>query len=158
LICAQNLKMNAQNLMQIKVLSGPPRGELIAITQRDRSRRYAIYEGFSLECYRLALFYCFPHFLMSVHIISQALHTLKKSRMYVDVRWPANGEPLWLSGKMMEWENKWNQNIPGSLPTPGSFFFKKNLGQQSIDFILHMQYICICYSPFQYWYAYTLPW
>jgi hypothetical protein len=31
------------------------------------------------------------------------------------------GEPMWLSGKMMEWENKRNQKIPGSLPSsPGN--------------------------------------
>jgi hypothetical protein len=26
---------------------------------------------------------------------------------------------LWLSGKVMEWENKQKQKIPGSLPSPG---------------------------------------
>jgi hypothetical protein len=35
------------------------------------------------------------------------------------------GEPLWLSGKVMEWENKWNQKIPGSLPSPPSNLGKK---------------------------------
>jgi hypothetical protein len=30
------------------------------------------------------------------------------------------GEPLWLSGKVMKWENEQNQKIPGSPPTlPG---------------------------------------
>jgi hypothetical protein len=32
------------------------------------------------------------------------------------------GEPLWLSGKVMEWENKRNQKIPGSLPSPSNLF------------------------------------
>jgi hypothetical protein len=32
------------------------------------------------------------------------------------------GEPLWLSGKVVEWENKWNQKIPGMLPIPGNLF------------------------------------
>jgi hypothetical protein len=30
------------------------------------------------------------------------------------------GEPLRLSGKGMEWENKWHQKIPNSLPGPGN--------------------------------------
>jgi hypothetical protein len=30
------------------------------------------------------------------------------------------GEPLWLIGKVMEWENKQNQKIPGSLPSLGN--------------------------------------
>jgi hypothetical protein len=30
------------------------------------------------------------------------------------------GEPLWLSGKVMERENKQNQKIPGLLPSPGN--------------------------------------
>jgi hypothetical protein len=30
------------------------------------------------------------------------------------------GEPLWLSGKVMERENKQNQKIPGSLPSLGN--------------------------------------
>jgi hypothetical protein len=30
-------------------------------------------------------------------------------------------EPLWLSGKVMEWENKRNQKIPGSLPAQAAF-------------------------------------
>jgi hypothetical protein len=30
-------------------------------------------------------------------------------------------ESLWLSGEAIEWENKWNQKIPGSLPSgPGN--------------------------------------
>jgi hypothetical protein len=33
-------------------------------------------------------------------------------------------EPLWLSGKVMERENKWNKKIPGSLPSPGTFLKK----------------------------------
>jgi hypothetical protein len=33
-----------------------------------------------------------------------------------------NGEPLWLSGKVIEWENKQNQKIPGSLVCPGNLF------------------------------------
>jgi hypothetical protein len=37
---------------------------------------------------------------------------------------PRVWEPIWLSGKMMEWENKGNQKIPGSLPSPGNL--KKN--------------------------------
>jgi hypothetical protein len=32
--------------------------------------------------------------------------------------WPR--EPLRLSGKVMEWENKQNQKIPGSIPTPAN--------------------------------------
>jgi hypothetical protein len=30
------------------------------------------------------------------------------------------GEPLWLSGKAVKRENKWNREAPGSLPTPGN--------------------------------------
>jgi hypothetical protein len=37
------------------------------------------------------------------------------------------GEPLWLSGKVMECENKLNQKIPGSLPSPGNLL-KNELG------------------------------
>jgi hypothetical protein len=32
------------------------------------------------------------------------------------------GEPMWYSGKVMEWENKRKQKIPGSLPKPGQPF------------------------------------
>jgi hypothetical protein len=32
------------------------------------------------------------------------------------------GEPLWLSGKWLKWENKLNREDPGSLPTPGNLF------------------------------------
>jgi hypothetical protein len=35
------------------------------------------------------------------------------------------GEPLWLSGKVMERENKRKQKIPGSLPSPGNLLLKK---------------------------------
>jgi hypothetical protein len=31
------------------------------------------------------------------------------------------GEPLWLRGKVMEWKNKQNQKIPGSLPARATF-------------------------------------
>jgi hypothetical protein len=30
--------------------------------------------------------------------------------------------------KWWKWENKWNQEDPGLLPTPGNLFFKKGLG------------------------------
>jgi hypothetical protein len=33
-----------------------------------------------------------------------------------------HGEPLWLSGKVMELENKQNQKIPDSLPSPDNLF------------------------------------
>jgi hypothetical protein len=36
------------------------------------------------------------------------------------------GEPLWVSGKVMKWENKLNQKIRASLPSPDNLFFKKN--------------------------------
>jgi hypothetical protein len=32
-------------------------------------------------------------------------------------------EPLWLSGKVMDLENKRNQKIPGSTPSPGNLKF-----------------------------------
>jgi hypothetical protein len=32
-------------------------------------------------------------------------------------------EPLWLGGKMKEWENKRNQMITGSLPSPARVTF-----------------------------------
>jgi hypothetical protein len=34
------------------------------------------------------------------------------------------GEPLWLSGKVMERENKRKQKIPGLLPSPGNLLKK----------------------------------
>jgi hypothetical protein len=33
---------------------------------------------------------------------------------------PFLGERLWLSGKVVEWDNKQKQKIPGSLPSPGN--------------------------------------
>jgi hypothetical protein len=32
-------------------------------------------------------------------------------------------EPLWLSGKVMEWENEWNQKTPGLHPSPGNLLY-----------------------------------
>jgi hypothetical protein len=36
-----------------------------------------------------------------------------------------SGEPLWLSGKVMEWVNKRNRKIPGLLPSPPGNLFRK---------------------------------
>jgi hypothetical protein len=46
------------------------------------------------------------------------------------------GEPLWLSGKGMEWENKQNQKIPGSLPAQATFREKKkNMNSCCVNWI-----------------------
>jgi hypothetical protein len=45
-----------------------------------------------------------------------------------------SGDPLWLSGKVMEWENKKNHKIPGSLPSPWNLF-KKNMHIKSIKYV-----------------------
>jgi hypothetical protein len=48
------------------------------------------------------------------------------------------GEPLWLSGKVMEWQNKQNQKIPGLLPSPGHPFFKKTLTPRTFSHELRL--------------------
>jgi hypothetical protein len=38
-------------------------------------------------------------------------------------------KPLWLGGKVNEWENKRNQRIPGSLPNPGNLYMTEMFGK-----------------------------
>jgi hypothetical protein len=42
-----------------------------------------------------------------------------------------NGKPMWLSGKVMEWENKRNQKDPGSLTAQATF----QKSTQNVEFI-----------------------
>jgi hypothetical protein len=40
---------------------------------------------------------------------------------------PLFGEPLWLSGRVVKkWDNKWNRDDPGLLPTPRATSLKMN--------------------------------
>jgi hypothetical protein len=44
----------------------------------------------------------------------------KRKKVVIITSTPGLGEPLWLSGKVMECENKRNEKIPGSIPSPGN--------------------------------------
>jgi hypothetical protein len=61
------------------------------------------------------------HRSISFHQLSPAFTDERgKCLAMIEVYIPIHGEPLWLSGKVMEWDNIQNQKIPGSLPSPGN--------------------------------------